>query len=208
MNCVNATQGWAVQSDCASAAGGACCIAKETPGCPGNTAIQQCVCAEDPFCCSDKWDGLCLDWLSDCGASCVGQTCAGGECISAISMDASNSKAQNYKLLIETMGNCLHIGIAGVCNGLNTLSISYGIKENDLSDWLCASYEDATFKAGFGNFEAALDVMGCEGFLTNVSDLTIEGGTIFPGKNGQQCIGFSKGTINGKEVIVDSCSNF
>ena len=37
--------------------GAACCSARAGAGC-GNTAIEQCVCQEDSFCCSSRWDAV------------------------------------------------------------------------------------------------------------------------------------------------------
>lgn len=36
-----------------------CCLSHETGGCDGE-AIEACVCAEDPYCCSETWDDACV----------------------------------------------------------------------------------------------------------------------------------------------------
>lgn len=37
-----------------------CCTPGEVAGCPDPT-ITECVCAQDPYCCEDHWDELCVD---------------------------------------------------------------------------------------------------------------------------------------------------
>ena len=39
---------------------GDCCEPNGTPGCTDAT-IQLCTCAQDPFCCTDEWDDLCVE---------------------------------------------------------------------------------------------------------------------------------------------------
>ena len=48
---------------------GACCMATGTPGCPGDPAVEACVCAADAFCCDVEWDGICVDQVTSeaCG---------------------------------------------------------------------------------------------------------------------------------------------
>jgi hypothetical protein len=38
--------------------GGPCCTAQRDAGC-GDAAIEQCVCAQEPFCCDTAWDDVC-----------------------------------------------------------------------------------------------------------------------------------------------------
>lgn len=49
-------------------ADGPCCQANGTSGCEIN-AVESCVCAADPFCCSDTWDAMCVAAIvaNDCG---------------------------------------------------------------------------------------------------------------------------------------------
>ncbi|HWB81004.1 MAG TPA: hypothetical protein VG755_38840 [Nannocystaceae bacterium] len=58
--------------------GGACCEPQMGPGC-GDTAVQDCVCAFDDFCCTDTWDDLCVQEANDsCDAMCDGGGTSGG----------------------------------------------------------------------------------------------------------------------------------
>ncbi len=51
---------------------GDCCTANGTPGCVDEPG-EDCVCALDPFCCSNQWDGLCASaYQNQCGGSCTG----------------------------------------------------------------------------------------------------------------------------------------
>jgi hypothetical protein len=61
-------------ADCAAT--GDCCAANPTPGC-NVLAIQNCVCALDPFCCSVQWDAGCAAEVEGfgCGVCDVGDCC-------------------------------------------------------------------------------------------------------------------------------------
>jgi hypothetical protein len=61
---------------------GDCCNYHQQPGCE-NDVIQQCVCAADPWCCDEGWDGKCImAAVESCGARCGGGDSggAGGSC--------------------------------------------------------------------------------------------------------------------------------
>ncbi len=52
---------------------GDCCMPHDGGGCSGE-AVQACVCAQDEFCCTDEWDGLCVNLVSERGcAACPGR---------------------------------------------------------------------------------------------------------------------------------------
>jgi hypothetical protein len=51
---------------------GPCCEANGTPGCE-IAGVETCVCNEDPFCCSDEWDALCVGLIATHGCG----TCPG-----------------------------------------------------------------------------------------------------------------------------------
>jgi hypothetical protein len=51
---------------CGDAPAASCCEGHETPGC-GDAAIESCVCSQDPFCCSSKWDALCASRVESYG---------------------------------------------------------------------------------------------------------------------------------------------
>ncbi|MFY0534373.1 hypothetical protein [Nannocystis pusilla] len=50
----------------------ACCEEHDSPSCD-DAAVSACVCAEDPFCCSVEWDGLCVSEVETLGCG----TCGG-----------------------------------------------------------------------------------------------------------------------------------
>jgi hypothetical protein len=59
-----------------------CCSPAGTPGCPGDPALEACVCAVDPFCCDEQWDGMCAEIAQDqCGLEC--KVVVGGDCCTA-----------------------------------------------------------------------------------------------------------------------------
>ncbi len=57
---------------------GDCCVDNGTPGCD-DAACEATVCAADPFCCSNTWDGVCAGAAAtDCGGLCGGGSTGGG----------------------------------------------------------------------------------------------------------------------------------
>lgn len=79
---VEPTTGTGVGSGDSSDSGGplsACCKATKTPGCVADMMIEQCVCAQDPFCCEQQWDGKCVGVaMGACGVECGGGGGDGG----------------------------------------------------------------------------------------------------------------------------------
>jgi hypothetical protein len=45
-----------------------CCAVQPDPGCP-SPEIESCVCAQDPFCCNETWDDLCVSNVDDFGCA-------------------------------------------------------------------------------------------------------------------------------------------
>jgi hypothetical protein len=43
-----------------------CCKLSSEPGCI-SPEIEQCVCADDDWCCRVKWDGFCIQKANECG---------------------------------------------------------------------------------------------------------------------------------------------
>ncbi|MBW2458903.1 MAG: hypothetical protein JRI68_30670 [Deltaproteobacteria bacterium] len=54
-------------------AGGDCCDTHDTPGC-GETTVQDCVCAQDSYCCDTEWDGTCVAEVDQFGCGTCGAT--------------------------------------------------------------------------------------------------------------------------------------
>ncbi len=51
--------------------GDSCCEVHDTPGCV-DADVEACVCAEDPFCCADGWDDLCVEEVTSLGCGVCG----------------------------------------------------------------------------------------------------------------------------------------
>jgi hypothetical protein len=51
---------------CGGGTGGTCCSAHFSPSC-SNAAIASCVCAQDPYCCNNEWDSLCVNEVTQYG---------------------------------------------------------------------------------------------------------------------------------------------
>lgn len=68
--------------DCGQCGGTSCCEPHDSPGCE-DAAVQQCVCAEDVYCCDVEWDGICVNEVNSlgCGDCEGGPTCGDGDCV-------------------------------------------------------------------------------------------------------------------------------
>ncbi len=67
--------------DCGPCGTGDCCKAQSGPGCQ-DAAIAACVCADDSYCCSTKWDSVCAGEVTELGCGSCGGTggCGDGSC--------------------------------------------------------------------------------------------------------------------------------
>ncbi|MGB0591278.1 MAG: cupredoxin domain-containing protein [Myxococcota bacterium] len=65
---------------------GFCCDAHGGLGCD-DPAVEECVCAAQPFCCNGKWDEFCAEAAATCGAEC-GESCGDGTCSVAESCES------------------------------------------------------------------------------------------------------------------------
>ncbi|MBM4397278.1 MAG: hypothetical protein FJ087_16530 [Deltaproteobacteria bacterium] len=85
----------------------ACCEPSDVAGCEADQAVADCVCGEDPLCCSDRWDEICVievDWLQ-CGICCVpdckdrvcGEDGCGGSCGDCADGQGCNDDGQCVK---------------------------------------------------------------------------------------------------------------
>jgi hypothetical protein len=57
-----------------------CCQESSNPGCD-SSSVQNCVCAQDSFCCDTAWDSLCVDEVTEFGCGLCGA--GSGDCCSA-----------------------------------------------------------------------------------------------------------------------------
>ena len=59
----------------------ACCDEQETPGCEADPVVSGCVCEQDPYCCKNAWDAMCVLEVDEfeCGVCCV-PDCKDKEC--------------------------------------------------------------------------------------------------------------------------------
>ena len=60
-------------ADCGPCSANGCCLAHDQKGCK-DPAVTKCVCALDPFCCTNNWDSICAGESDQCG-SCNGDCC-------------------------------------------------------------------------------------------------------------------------------------
>lgn len=64
---------------CETGKAGECCGTSNVPGC-NDAGIEACVCALDPYCCNNEWDGICMaEAQYECMAEC-GLPPPGGDC--------------------------------------------------------------------------------------------------------------------------------
>ncbi len=79
--CVNflTQQGGTAKSgnaECSAAGSTVCCSATPgTAGCSGDKTVEQCVCAQDAFCCNTEWDAQCAAQVSKLGCGSCGAGC-------------------------------------------------------------------------------------------------------------------------------------
>lgn len=97
-----------------------CCV--ETPGMPGcpNQLLEDCVCGQDPFCCDNEWDGMCVGIGTDlCGADCPameGDCCVAGNGTGCLDDDCEMAvcAVDSYCCNGEWDGVCA-AAAAGIC---------------------------------------------------------------------------------------------
>ncbi|MCX4240117.1 hypothetical protein [Paraliomyxa miuraensis] len=101
---------------CAAECGGgadACCVPSGSPGCPEDPMLEGCVCAIDPFCCDEQWDGQCVEIANDdCNAECT--PVGGGDCCMANgSPGCDDMMVQDCVCAID--GYCCDTDWDGIC---------------------------------------------------------------------------------------------
>lgn len=104
---------------------GACCSNHGGKGCSDAT-IQACVCQNDPRCCSEKWDDVCVALVgglgcgtckTDCCTESTTPGCADStveSCVCAKSADCCNVAWDSFCVLLVTSGAAG--GVCGTCN--------------------------------------------------------------------------------------------
>lgn len=135
------------------------------------------------------------------------ETCAQGACIDSLVLGSVSTEAADvYLELMKALATCFSAANDGVCSGLNTQKIDFDITLNDLDNWLCGNdAAGALFDSG-DQHAAALDLLGC-GATLDLVDLSFETGAIHGGLDGVECYAFSSNAFNGKEILIDNCSN-
>ena len=87
------------------------CTVTQWPGCNG-CACEECVCAQDPFCCNNSWDSLCVNECYDCGGcgcvpECQGKECGGDGCGGSCGGCPPNENCQNGVCVGGCQPDCL-----------------------------------------------------------------------------------------------------
>ncbi len=94
-------------ADCQPVGGGDCCAANGSPGCD-DQPVADCVCAIDPFCCSQDWDGACINIAQyGCEEDC-GLPPAGGDCCSAHPGPQCDDAVVNMCVCDQDNGCCIN----------------------------------------------------------------------------------------------------
>ena len=70
---------------CGCTGPGSCCGPSGSGGC-GDQSCEDCVCGQDPFCCSSEWDQYCVQCADGSGSGYNG-ACSGQPCVSACGCD-------------------------------------------------------------------------------------------------------------------------
>jgi hypothetical protein len=119
-----AGDGSTARGDGGAAHGEPCCAAHGSVGC-SDPAIEKCVCAQDPRCCSEKWDDVCVALVGGLGCgSCKADCCTASSvpgclepaveaCVCAKSPDCCNVAWDDFCVLLvaSTAGG----GACGAC---------------------------------------------------------------------------------------------
>lgn len=155
--------------------------------------------------CVDPLEGF--EVVKACG---VTQTCGQGECVDMVMVGKEDAtKLAVYPQVLKALAICFGAAKVGVCGGFNTKSIDFDMSNDDLTNWICADEAEA-FVGLFDSktqYKLAKDLVGCDEVF-DINDLSINTGVIHSGQDGKECYAFSDGTINGKEVYIDSCEVF
>lgn len=90
-----------------------CCAPAKQPGCAEDPVLETCVCALDPFCCDEQWDGMCTQVAQlECGLEC--NMGGGGDCCSANgSPGCDDPVVQDCVCLLD--GYCCNNEWDGIC---------------------------------------------------------------------------------------------
>jgi hypothetical protein len=78
-----------------------CCHETATPGC-SNPTIESCVCGDDPFCCTQSWDAICIGEATACGADCDSEEEEGNCCIAKQTPGCSTAAIESCVCALDT----------------------------------------------------------------------------------------------------------
>ncbi len=102
------------------------CSQTQWPGCNG-CACEECVCAQDPFCCNNSWDSICVSECYECGGcgcvpQCQGKECGGDGCGGSCGGCPPNETCQGSVCVGGCQPDCLgkqcgSDGCGGTCGG-------------------------------------------------------------------------------------------
>ncbi len=118
--------------------GGACdfsggCHPVAVPGC-GDCSCQACTCALDPYCCTGKWDALCVARCQDqCGGCGVPVVCGDGACVGSETCDSCPSDCG------DCPPGCGAISSVGCCAEATLLRCQSG--ELEITNCLTGDFE-------------------------------------------------------------------
>lgn len=118
---------------------GDCCTVSKNPGC-GDPKIQECVCAQDDYCCSDAWDSQCVTE--------VGKFKCAAACPEAPKPDVADAGPKDVNFDIQAGNDCCEVSEAVGCKDA---AIMKCVCAQD--DYCCTKAWDAICVGGVGKFK-------------------------------------------------------
>jgi hypothetical protein len=153
---------------------GECCVANLEPGCT-TPEVEACVCAQDPFCCEEQWDGQCAAEVEALGCGMCGgmggDCCSPGDgpgcvdpqieqCVCAAAPSCCNDKwTDACAALVEPLqcGMCGGMGNTGCCEVHETPSCD----DQTIADCVCAQDDFCCNFEWDGLCVAEVEMFGC-----------------------------------------------
>ena len=128
-------------SQCGGGGTGDCCEARETPGCE-DADVQTCVCGMDDFCCTNRWDNICVTMAeSDCGLDCGGGT--GHDCCSTGDAGCDDATVQACVCMADSF--CCEMSWDQTCvNKVGSLLCAASCSPDDSDGACCTAHAGQT----------------------------------------------------------------
>ena len=154
-----------------------CCQAHDAPGCE-DPQIEECVCAQDAFCCTNVWDGLCIDLAEQSGCAICEPTLGKGDCCMAngtpgcvdLVIQDCVCALDDFCCTVEWDVSCVlqvNTGKCGLCEALPgdgdccLANGTPGCQDPAIQQCVCAADPACCFDTWNDACVGAVDLLGC-----------------------------------------------